>query len=287
MAMHSTTLTRCLRTTPLSLFRQQMPKQPRQLSLLSANTTRAYSTNPSPPQENDESEKPAEKEAAADGDKNNNNSTEKTTTTSSSTNTETSPAHDLVSEAQTRTERTKQLLDSLRIKSPMSGSGNSNPPTNLKQSLKGLTKGLRELNAKPKDPVLARDFTKSIVPEFETKKPDEQQSPSLRTVANRISPILDRKPKPMIKTVPLKLGPKLGRQIMVQNDRGMDCASAIRTLEVSCRSNNLRRQEQNQRFHVRRGQARKNLRIQRWRKLFKVSFLATVRKIDRMRDQGW
>jgi hypothetical protein len=264
-----------------------MPKQPQQLSWWSANTTRAYSTNPSSPQENDGSEKPAEKEAA-DGDNNNNNSSETTTTTTttSSTNTETSQAHDLVSEAQKRAERTKQLLDSLRIKSPISASGTSNPPTNLKKSLKGLTKGLRELNAKPNDPVLARDFTKSIVPEIETKQADEQAS-SLRTVANRISPILDRKPKPMIKTVPMKLGPKLGRQIMVQNDRGMDCASAIRTLEVSCRSNNLRRQEANQRFHVRRGQARKNLRIQRWRKLFKVSFLATVKKIDRMRDQGW
>lgn len=36
-----------------------------------------------------------------------------------------------------------------------------------------------------------------------------------------------------------------------------------------------------------RGQKRKDLRRERWRKLFKVSFDATVAKIQRMRAQGW
>lgn len=90
-----------------------------------------------------------------------------------------------------------------------------------------------------------------------------------------------------LRPIAMKLGTKLGRQIHVQNDKGIDCASAIRMLEISCTTNGLRRQVNLQKFHVRRGQRRKDLRRQRWRKLFKFSFDETVKKIQRMRDQGW
>lgn len=282
--MHSTILTRCLRTTSLPLFRQQIPRQPQQLSGWSPKTTRAHSTNPDPLQEkeNNKPEKPAANEAAAGS----NNDSETTTTTSSSssaTNTESFQAHKLVSEAEKNKEKTKKLLESLRLKRSDKA---------LNSAMESLSRGIQQINAQPEQRSLDRENTTP-----DPKPQADESAPGTRielnSVANRISSAAtnasasDRKPKPMIKTVPLKLGPKLGRQITVQNDRGMDCASAIRTLESSCRSNGLRRQEAFQRFHVRRGQLRKNLRIQRWRKLFKFSFMETVKKIDRMRDQGW
>ncbi|KAI9924962.1 hypothetical protein ASPWEDRAFT_45085 [Aspergillus wentii DTO 134E9] len=90
-----------------------------------------------------------------------------------------------------------------------------------------------------------------------------------------------------VRRVELKLGPSLGRQVHVEPEKGMDLASAHRVLASSINANGIRRQANKQRFHVRRGQLRKDLRMARWRKLFKFSFDKTVSKIQRMRAQGW
>jgi ribosomal protein S21 len=87
--------------------------------------------------------------------------------------------------------------------------------------------------------------------------------------------------------IDLKLGTKLGRQVHVDFERGVDLASALRTLQMQCSSNQVPRQSRQQKFHVRRGQRRKELKSERWRKLFKFSFDSTVRRIQRMRSQGW
>lgn len=92
---------------------------------------------------------------------------------------------------------------------------------------------------------------------------------------------------PRFRTTPMKLGTKLGRQVLVSADRGTDVAAAIRLVQINCAVNGIRRQAALQKFHVRRGQRRKDLKSQRWRKLFKFSFDETVKKIQRMRDQGW
>lgn len=287
MAMHAT-FTRCLRTTPLSLFRQQIPKQQQQLSW-SSKTIRAYSTNPS--QGNNAPDKPVEKDTSANS---NNSETAPTTSTTTSSANPNTVINEILTEDARRKEKFRQndkqynrLMDHLNLGSPrpapasVSGENKPSAPppeseTKLSASMKGLGDEMQKLAQKTPEKSPERDFTK-----YPTSA-----SP-LKSMANNNPTMTTPKTRSMIKTVPMKLGPKLGRQIMVQNDRGMDCASAIRSLEVSCRSNDLRRQEANQRFHVRRGQARKNLRIRRWRKLFKFSFLETVKRIDRMRDQGW
>lgn len=87
--------------------------------------------------------------------------------------------------------------------------------------------------------------------------------------------------------VELKLGPSLGRQVHVEPDRGFDLASALRAMNGACSQNRIPQQQRRQKFHIRRGQMRKNLRMERWRKLFKFSFDHTVSKIQRMRAQGW
>ncbi|KAL1982723.1 hypothetical protein VTN96DRAFT_974 [Rasamsonia emersonii] len=90
-----------------------------------------------------------------------------------------------------------------------------------------------------------------------------------------------------IRRVELKLGPELGRQVNVEPDRGIDVATAIRNLHINCSANRVRAQANAQRFHVRRGQRRKDIRRERWRRLFKFSFDQTVAKVQRMRAQGW
>ncbi|KAL2012809.1 hypothetical protein VTN00DRAFT_334 [Thermoascus crustaceus] len=90
-----------------------------------------------------------------------------------------------------------------------------------------------------------------------------------------------------VRRVELKLGTKLGRQVNVDPDRGVDLPTALRNLQIQCVVNRVRRQATAQKFHVRRGQRRKDLRRERWRKLFKFSFDQTVAKIQKMRAQGW
>ncbi|KAE8353664.1 hypothetical protein BDV28DRAFT_132652 [Aspergillus coremiiformis] len=90
-----------------------------------------------------------------------------------------------------------------------------------------------------------------------------------------------------VRRVELKLGPTLGRQVHVEPERGQDVATALRKLQSTCTANRIRQQSALQRFHVRRGQVRKNMKIARWRKLFKFSFRETVKRIQKMRSQGW
>ncbi|KAF7588804.1 hypothetical protein BBP40_005197 [Aspergillus hancockii] len=90
-----------------------------------------------------------------------------------------------------------------------------------------------------------------------------------------------------VRRVELKLGPTLGRQVHVEPEKGTDLASAFRMLGATVSTNGIKRQALHQKFHVRRGQMNKNLRMERWKKLFRFSFQKTVRKIERMRAQGW
>ncbi|EAW18569.1 mitochondrial 37S ribosomal protein bS21m [Aspergillus fischeri NRRL 181] len=93
--------------------------------------------------------------------------------------------------------------------------------------------------------------------------------------------------KQPLRRVELKLGPTLGRQVHVEPEKGVDLTTALRVLQGNITTNKVRAQWHAQKFHVRRGQMRKNLRMERWRKLFKFSFKQTVNKIQRMRAQGW
>ncbi|GFF29226.1 hypothetical protein IFM53868_00916 [Aspergillus udagawae] len=93
--------------------------------------------------------------------------------------------------------------------------------------------------------------------------------------------------KQPLRRVELKLGPTLGRQVHVEPEKGVDLTTALRVLQGNISTNKVRSQWHSQKFHVRRGQMRKNLRMERWRKLFKFSFKETVNKIQRMRAQGW
>lgn len=114
----------------------------------------------------------------------------------------------------------------------------------------------------------------------------QQQQSAVDSMASSIDSA-DPPSAPRFRTTPMKLGTKLGRQVLVSADRGTDVAAAIRLVQMNCAANGIRRQAALQKFHVRRGQRRKDLKSQRWRKLFKFSFDETVKKIQRMRDQGW
>jgi len=85
------------------------------------------------------------------------------------------------------------------------------------------------------------------------------------------------------KDTKLRLKPSLGRTVRVVSD----VSRAFRMLEKKCSDNSVRMDETAQRFHVRRGQRKKLLRMKRWRALFKEGFIAECDKIRRMRKQGW
>lgn len=94
-------------------------------------------------------------------------------------------------------------------------------------------------------------------------------------------------PRQERRRVDLKLNPTLGRDVAVVPERGQDLEVALKRLSGILKENNVKYQYLDQKYHVRRGQMRKNLRIRRWRKLFAYSFAHTVGKIQRMRAQGW
>ncbi|RAK91061.1 hypothetical protein BO79DRAFT_208003 [Aspergillus costaricaensis CBS 115574] len=90
-----------------------------------------------------------------------------------------------------------------------------------------------------------------------------------------------------LRKIDLKLGPTLGRQVTVEPERGMDLPAALRSLSTTIGQNKMKQSLMKQKYHVRKGMVRKQLRMQRWRKLFKFSFQATVKRIQKIRGQGW
>ncbi|EEP77321.1 predicted protein [Uncinocarpus reesii 1704] len=95
-----------------------------------------------------------------------------------------------------------------------------------------------------------------------------------------------RKPR-MSSQVELRLTPSLGRTVSVDHIRGFDVAKAFVHMEARCSANKVRQDEKAQRFHVRRGQRRKELRMERWRKTFKFAFQHTVNRCLALTRQGW
>lgn len=85
----------------------------------------------------------------------------------------------------------------------------------------------------------------------------------------------------------MKLTPTLGRTVHVDNDRGMDVARAFRSMEVQVARNQVKRDFNKQRFYERPGMKRKRLKSDRWRRRFKAGFQAAVRRVLKMRKQGW
>ncbi|KAL4950457.1 hypothetical protein BDW69DRAFT_172146 [Aspergillus filifer] len=89
------------------------------------------------------------------------------------------------------------------------------------------------------------------------------------------------------RALPGKLNPALGRRVPVSMERGENLEMSLFKLNRLLQDNNVKFQNLQQKYHVRRGQMKKNLRIKRWRKLFQYSMQHTVAKIQRMRKQGW
>lgn len=85
-------------------------------------------------------------------------------------------------------------------------------------------------------------------------------------------------------SISLRLKPTLGRTVEGLNG---DAVKGFRIMERKCADNKIKQDARKQLFHVRRGQARKDIRRVRWRKLFLEGFIAECGRVRRMRKQGW
>lgn len=108
-----------------------------------------------------------------------------------------------------------------------------------------------------------------------------------RDIAGSLNPRARSGPPPMPQPAPMKLGPTLGKTVYVDNQRGIDVARAFRNMEITVVRNKVRRDFNAQRFHERGGTKRKRLHSQRWRLRFKAGFQAAVKRILKMKKQGW
>ena len=68
-----------------------------------------------------------------------------------------------------------------------------------------------------------------------------------------------------------------------------DLVRALTTLEVKIngRGNRVKRDVLRSEFHIRKGQLKKMMRRERWRKMFKEGYLAEAARVRKMIKQGW
>lgn len=87
----------------------------------------------------------------------------------------------------------------------------------------------------------------------------------------------------------LRLHPSLGKTVDVNDAAGFNVTRAFITLEskINGRGNAVRKDEREQKFHVRRGQKRKLKARERWRIVFREGFLGECARIRKMIRQGW
>ena len=120
------------------------------------------------------------------------------------------------------------------------------------------------------------------------KLPPRSRNIGNRDIAGSLNPRGNRSgPPPVPQPAPMKLGPTLGRTVHVDNQRGIDVARAFRSMEIQVAKNSVRKEFARQKFHERPGKKRKRLHSERWRKRFKIGFKATVKRVLKMRKQGW
>lgn len=87
----------------------------------------------------------------------------------------------------------------------------------------------------------------------------------------------------------LRLHPSLGKSVDVNDSAGFTVTRAFITLEarINGRGNAVRKEEREQKFHVRRGQKRKLKARERWRVVFREGFLGECARVRKMIRQGW
>ena len=86
----------------------------------------------------------------------------------------------------------------------------------------------------------------------------------------------------------LRLKPSLGKTVKVNKING-DLVRALTALEVKIngRGNRVKRDVLRSEFHIRKGQLKKMMRRERWRKMFKEGYLAEAARVRKMIKQGW
>ena len=124
--------------------------------------------------------------------------------------------------------------------------------------------------------------------QFPPQHPDSERTPSsfsddmYRALQQNTTPRPAKRAKRTVRS-----RPAVGRTVEVLPDRGVDVGRALRNLDITCAVNKVRQDQSRQRFHERPGMKRKRLKSERWRKMFKQSFRATVFRVMEMRRKGW
>lgn len=134
----------------------------------------------------------------------------------------------------------------------------------------------------------ANKYYQEIAPKMQFP-PLEMTGPDGRNIVSRDAyrtlENTQRTSKRAVRTV--RSRPAVGRTIEVVPEKGVDFGRALRNLDISCSLNRVKLDLSRQRFHERPGMKRKRLKSERWRKMFKESFKATVMRVREMRRKGW
>ena len=124
--------------------------------------------------------------------------------------------------------------------------------------------------------------------QFPPQQPDSERTPS--SLTNDMYQALQQnttlRPARRAKRT-VRSRPAVGRTVEVIPDRGVDVGRALKNLDITCAANRVRQDQSRQKYHERPGMKRKRLKSERWRKMFKQSFQATVTRVMEMRRKGW
>ncbi|KKZ63782.1 hypothetical protein EMCG_01886 [[Emmonsia] crescens] len=159
--------------------------------------------------------------------------------------------------------------------------------------LKGSSKSPTSRGGSSNDDNLAQvtDILNDFIPRSnqprQANNPFQPRTSQDAAMYRQVREAVGQSQKSRVPTVNMRLGPELGRTIPVDPKAGIDVATAFQMMETRVRRNKVKNMMMKQRFHVRRGQLKKQLRRERWQKLFKMSFQHTVKRCEKLRKQGW
>jgi len=85
----------------------------------------------------------------------------------------------------------------------------------------------------------------------------------------------------------VQTGPRTGKRVSINPQRGVDLPKAIRTLDIRLAVNRVKSDMHRQKFHERAGLKRKRLASERWRRRFKEGFSAVATRVRELTAQGW
>ena len=107
-----------------------------------------------------------------------------------------------------------------------------------------------------------------------------------RAVVEKTAIKADKIREPSTGPLPVK-NARSGKSIEVDPSRGRDLGRAIQVLSALVIRDKIRADYNKQKFHERPGLKRKRIKRERWQKQFRIGFIGTIARVQKLKSMGW